>query len=330
MGRIAFPAISLFLAVILAQEASAGMTYTNPVIKSGADPGILTHDGIYYLYTTGFGIPVYSSEDLVNWKSRGFALKGGKAGKRKYWAPEVIEKDGKFLMHYSAELPGLGHRIFAGVSDSPLGPFTDEAKPMFDLGTAFIDAHVFIDTDGKAYLFASRDISQNPTSSIYAVPLKDNLVELDGEPKFCIGPNGAWEGRKWNEAPFVVKHKQTYYLMYSAGFFGSENYAIGYATAESPLGPWKKYAGNPILSKTSEVAGPGHHCVTKSPDASETFIVYHSLKNPGHNYKRQIHMDRLRFVSSGNGPDVMQVVDGPSLSPRPVPSQTKKGHGETP
>lgn len=63
---------------------------------------------------------------------------------------------------------------------------------------------------------------------------------------------------------FVVEKGDTYYLIYSANHYESKDYAVGYATASSPKGPWTKYSGNPILRRDKEAAksvglvGTGH------------------------------------------------------------------------
>ena len=82
--------------------------------------------------------------------------------------------------------------------------------------------------------------------------------------KECIEATTAWENTadsKWpvTEGPSVIKYKNLYYLFYTANDFRNPDYAVGYATSNSPLGPWKKYAGNPILSKKNiGVNGTGH------------------------------------------------------------------------
>lgn len=64
---------------------------------------------MYYLYATNtenanLGFKVYSSTDLVNWTDRGWALsKNDVYGDSGFWAPDLIEKDGKFYMYYVAK-----------------------------------------------------------------------------------------------------------------------------------------------------------------------------------------------------------------------------------
>src|SRR3546814_14527931 len=50
-----------------------------------------------------------------------------------------------------------------------------------------------------------------------------------------------------NEGPYVLKHQGLYYLIYSGNGYTSQEYGIGFSVADGPAGPWRKYAGNPIL-----------------------------------------------------------------------------------
>lgn len=102
-----------------------GDTYLNPIIPGVADPGVLLHNRTYYLYPTTTdrnvgGIKVYTSTDLTNWTNQGMAMKAGEDnwGTEGFWAPDIIERDGKFYMYYTAN-----EHICMAVSESPLGPF---------------------------------------------------------------------------------------------------------------------------------------------------------------------------------------------------------------
>ena len=60
------------------------------------------------------------------------------------------------------------------------------------------------------------------------------------------------------EGPSVFKQNGVYYLIYSANGYTSQDYAVGFATSDSPFGPWKKYEGNPVLHKCDGLVGVGH------------------------------------------------------------------------
>jgi GH43 family beta-xylosidase len=107
-------------------------------------------------------------------------------------------------------------------------------------------------------------------------------------------------------------------MMYSANFFGGKNYAVGYATASSPLGPFKKAANNPVLQKNTgsggSVTGTGHNSITYSPDKKEMFCVYHG-RTTATGDERVVFIDRMKIL--GNG--ALEVA-GPTTSAQPVPS----------
>ena len=303
-------------------------TYSNPVIHAGsADPAVIkASDGRYYLYNT-FGFSIWVSDDLATWSYAGSAHPAGSWGVADFWAPEVIEYEGKFYLFYSAERPEGGKRIGLAIGDRPTGPFRDIGRPLFDFGFPTIDAHPFIASDGTKYLFFSMD--QVPTfggrheSHIYGIRLSDDLRSVVGEPVFLLRPDQPWEMRSgnslWNEAPYVIEREGTFYLMYSANFFGGRDYSVGYATAAHPLGPYTKYAGNPILSRGAwggRLSGPGHHSVVASPDDTELFIVYHIHADPAAGGgDRRVAIDRMGFR-----PDGSLYVSGPTLTPQPLPS----------
>ena len=323
--------ILLFLTTACSAEKNFVSEYSNPIDVLVADPYVYQEGKMYYLYGTSApdGFRVYTSKDLVNWRYRGHALKTSKATwpVSAFWAPEVYKKGNEYFMFYCAR--GLnkkanGHtmRICVAKSKSPLGPFKDIKSPAFVLDKAVIDPTVFIDDDGTAYLFYTLDCSENKISEIYVGKLKNNWTEFDGKPVKCFGPSQLWEGGTWNEAPFVIKHGKYYYAMYSANYFASPNYSIGYAVSTNIFGPWKKYKNNPVLKLTDKVSGPGHHCVVKSPDGKEFLVVYHTQQTRGSG-ARQVAIDRLVFEKNKNGGAVIIKILGPTVEPQKYPSGAK-------
>ncbi len=321
----------------------AAPTYTNPLGVDLADPDIIRHDGTYYLYGTSSrsGFHAWTSSDLVEWKAHDqlvFSRTARSWGEEKFWAPDILERDGTFYLYYSAVGPvgndRTSHRICVATSASPLGPFKDVKAPLLDIGKAVIDAHAFIDTDGKAYLYYALDHSENIQrggrrhSHLYVVRLGPDLLSIVGKPVLCTKASQRWEGNPavedtWNEGSLVFKHEKTYIMMYSAQVFSDPRYAVGYATARSPLGPWIKAKENPILKRTEFVSGPGHNSVIASPDGEELFIVYHTHKNLEGGHERELNIDRL-YIEWGINGKVRLRVDGPTRRPTPMPSSASR------
>lgn len=293
-------------------------TYTNPVMQDGADPYVLFHDGVYYMYiTNGYswnGFEVYTSENLVDWEYGGVvAKKGDIIGGSNFWAAEVYYYNNQFYMFYSAD-----EKSAVAVSDSPFGPFKKTSDDfLFDFSA--IDGSLLFDDDGRIYLFFSRiRHSEGEGQQIWGCEMNSDLISVKPETLTLVSaPDKAWDG--WvNEGPFVLKHNGTYYLTYSGDFYFNRNYAVGYATSSSPLGEYVKYKNNPVLKSDTFIHGTGHHCFTQSPDGSEMFIVYHCHNSAYKVHDRKICIDRVKFTETENGIDVLTVY-GPTVTAQPMP-----------
>jgi xylan 1,4-beta-xylosidase len=307
--------------------AAASQTYSNPVLVDTysinrakppryhgilgiGDPAVIFHKGKYYLYPTGdnHGYNVYISGDLVHWSKGPRVFRSSEKG---VWAPDVFfnPDDGRFYLYYT-----VNGRIGVAASDRPDGLFRD-------LGTLVrhaIDAHLFRDEDGSYFLYYAR----YPAFAIFVQPMS-SPVKKKGDAVEVITPSEAWELRDVpvTEAPWMLKHRGVYYLLYAGGSADSEHYAIGYAYAKNPSGPFVKYPGNPIVKEGNGIFGPGHPSVVR--DREGTFwMVYHQQKDATRGWNRIICIDPLWFDDKG-------VLHGNASrgTPEPAPVMSKKGRG---
>ena len=318
----------------ISNRAKKAKTFSNKNLypTTCADPFILKYKDTYYLYCTAethltdLGIPVYKSKDLIHWEGpcgkgpHGLALyKDDVWGNKMFWGGDVIEKNGKFYM-----FPTVEEHLVVAVSDSPLGPFKQKIKKPMHEKIKEIDGSVFIDGNGKAYIYFIRLDGGN---KIYVAELSNDLLSMkDKTIKFCIeSEEGTWERGPNKPRAFVTegaytfKHNGYYYLTYTANHFMSKDYAVGYATSKKPTGPWKKFKANPILKATDEVHGPGNAIFIKSPSEKEMFIVYHRHCSTNAVWPRRLALDRAYFKKDPKGgPDIL-IVNGPTLNEQPAP-----------
>ena len=300
-------AVAAVSVTISRAETTAGpsprpLKYSNPILTEDnpADPDVLLVDGTYYLYATtrGRGYDAWTSTDLVNWKLRGSVFKAPDGGA---WAPDLLHNvrgDGKFYLYYTDSKPDAprhgpqGKQIGVAVSDSPLGPFVDKKV----LADGSIDAHLFQDDDGKYYLYYVEIVDG---FKIFAQRMSDPLTK-EGDRVEVIHPTEHWEMASGHvtEGPFMLKRNGIFYLMYSGSGADTPNYAIGYATSKSPMGPFQKFAGNPIAHRGNGIYGPGHHCVVDGPNG-KMWMVYHQKSNDGTNYRRFLALDPIWFDEAG-------------------------------
>ncbi len=299
-------------------------TFKNPIL-SGADPFVLMHNDMYYLYCTtendkkledyrSFdtsidgedGIKVYQSEDLKTWSDMGYCLKKEDVmGEKWFWAPEVYYYKNKFYMVYSAE-----EHLAIAVAENPLGPFVQKEKKWLREANS-IDGHLFFDDDGSIYLYYVRF---NNGNKIYVAKMSEDLMSIEKEYEECIiAAEESWETIDCSvaEGPFVLKHNGIYYITYSANHTRCKDYAVGYAISTSPLGPFNKHEKNPILHGRDNLVGTGHHSFLKFKDEKTMLCAYHCHNDNPDNFKpRKFCLCTAEFVQSDSGVDEL-VIYGP-------------------
>jgi arabinan endo-1,5-alpha-L-arabinosidase len=308
-------------------------TFTNPVhAGSFADPFVLRVDDGYVAYGTGAivdgrAFEVLRSDDLVHWTSVGGALEPlGEDWATDYWAPEVAAADGRWFMYYSVGTDDRGHRLRVAVADAPDGPFVDAGVVLTPDERFAIDASPFRDDDGRWYLYYAHDVLEGDrVGTTVAVDRLVTMTRLAGEPRTLLRASADWQlyerGRRmygatydWHtlEGPFVRMRDGRYHLFYSGGSWQREGYGVGYAVADSPLGPFREPVTGPVVLRTVPGAaiGPGHNCVVCGPDGAD-WIVYHAW-DPEH-AGRRMWIDRL--VWGADGPER----SGPTTGPQPCP-----------
>lgn len=239
--------------------------------------------------------PMYKSKNLSEWSAAGadggemFALSGGNClGFSQFWAPQIFRKSGKYYFAYTAcaeeskdILKSL--RVAIASADKIEGGFSNA----FILPSAVpeIDPFVFIDDDGKAYIYL---VHWARGGGIWAQRLSDDLKTRIGEMKSCVRATEDWErtplsaefaklnaaAKRENpdispwllyrasgvtaEGPTLVKRAGKYALFYSANDYRSPDYCVCVAVADSPMGDFKKLQKPVITRRNTGFNGTGH------------------------------------------------------------------------
>ncbi len=303
--------------------------FQNPVINLDfPDPDLLKVGDTYYAYATNSGptnIQLARSNDLVHWEMLSGALPAlplwAKPQAGLTWAPEVTtgSDENTYLMYFTSRDEATDKQcIGVATADDPEGPFrtTGTANEKAFICQAqeggSIDPASFTDDDGSHYLLWKNDGNCcGIVTRIYIQKLSEDGLSLEDEPTVLIENDQGWEGRLV-EAPTLWKQNDRYYLFYSANAYNTDRYAVGYAVADSVLGPYTKHT-KPLLETDMQhggAFGPGGQDVVLDDDG-ETWLVYHSW-DPTVTY-RGMQIDRL--VWKGDVP----VVEGPKRTPQAFP-----------
>lgn len=286
----------------------------NPIITSiyTADPAPMVYGDTLYLYTshdedelvndfyTMLDWRCYSTQDMVNWTDHGtvFSLKDIVWADDRAWAPQVVERNGKFYMYCPVHKMGGGMAIAVGISNSPTGPFKDLlASPLVNEGDwNDIDPTVFIDDDGQAYLYFG-----NP--ELRYVLLNDNMITYNKEvgvvkipmTEESFGKGSQSTGTTYAEGPWFYKRNDIYYMVYAAFGENMPSEHLAYSTSDSPTGPWT-YRG--VLMTEEGGTFTNHPGIIDFKGHS--YLFYHTADLPGGNlFKRSVCVAEFTYNEDG-------------------------------
>lgn len=294
-------AVPLYVSISTCSDETQPLPDKSPVFLG--DPYILVDDGTYYMYGTGqdsdTGISVYKSDNLKTWEGPvgavdGFALhKQDVYGDRWYWAPEVYQIDDLYYMFFSVE-----EHMAVATSESPLGPFTQQEKSTLTNFKA-IDHSLFVDDDGTYYLYFAKFEEGLET---WVAEIEEDFSSIrEGTMQRVVSRSQDWERSLKdpvgivNEGAQVIKHEDMYYMIYSANHYASQDYGIGLAYADHPMGPWTKQESNPILQNPDDRVGTGHSMIFEGTDG-QLYMAYHAHFDQTNVHPRAAYINPVEFV----------------------------------
>ena len=306
----------------------------NPVIQTmyTADPAPVVHHGTLYLFSShdqdvgeknNFNMKDWvlaTTTDMVNWTQHGAIaslldfpwaakeISGWHGFNNGAWAPQAIERDGKWYLYAPVQGRGIG----VLVADNPLGPYTDPIKKALIAGQYdSIDPTVYIDDKGQAYLAWG-----NP--NLWSVKLNKDMISYDTS----VGENGLIRhpmtvkalgerippdekrGTSYEEGPWLYKRNNRHYLFFAGGPLPEP---LGYSTGPTPEGPWT-YGG---VVMTPQSAFTNHPGVVDFK--GKTYLFYHNAALPGGDgFKRSVSVDELKFNPDGSVQTVQPTKEGPA------------------
>lgn len=251
----------------------------------------------FYMFTTGQGISVSRSSDLVNWQYSGrvfnkapdWTFKEVPEFKGALWAPDIAFVNGTYFLYYSVSTFGSNRSCIGLAVNEKLNPqdprYQWEDRGLVITSTSADDFNAidpnFIQTDdGRAWLaFGSfwtgiKLIELDPATGL---PLKNppDMIALASRPGVEYNPI---------EAPFIYQHGAYYYLFVSWDFCCQKvksTYNIRVGRANEITGAYLDKDGKPmlegggtlVLEGAGDMHGPGHNAVIR--DGDRDLLVHH-------------------------------------------------------
>ncbi len=299
----------------------------NPLIMTQftADPSARVFNGKVYLYpshdilaTPGHGrvgwfcmqdYHVFSSPNLTDWTDHGIVVSQNKvpwADSAAYsmWAPDCIERAGKYYFYFPAPAKSGGTRGFSvgvAIADDPSGPFVPQRLPI--AGIHGIDPNVQIAPDGQAYIYWAQ-------GNLYDAKLKENMLELASEPVKLEG----FPDKGLKEGPYLFERKGIYYMTYP--HVADKIERLEYAMSDNPLGPFK-YAGV-LMDESASGCWTNHQSIIDFKN--QWYLFYHNDDlSPNFDKNRSVRVDSLFFNEDGT---ILKII--PTLRGVGITSATKK------
>lgn len=317
----------------------------NPIIRDqfSADPTARVINGKVYVFPSHdipappdknlrenwFCMPdyhVFSSDNLSDWTDHGVIVSQNKvpwvdSTSYSMWAPDCIEKNGKYYFYFPANKNVAGPNgrkgfgIGVAIADKPEGPYVPQENAIE--GVFGIDPNILIDKDGQAYLYYSM-------RHIFVAKLKDNMTELASEPVAIA--NLPEKGLK--EGPFVFERKGKYYLTFPHVENNTER--LEYAMGDSPMGPFTMTGV--IMDESETGCWTNHHSMIDYK--GQWYLFYHHNDySPDFDKNRSVCIDSLFFNADGTIKKVIPTKRGVGLSYAGSPIQIDRystiGEGAT-
>lgn len=224
----------------------------NPIIKGFyPDPSICKKDDDYYLVNSSFGyspgIPIFHSQDLVNWEQIGNCLEHesavdltGTPASGGIFAPTIRYYDGTFYIITTNA--ATRKNFYIQTTD----PYQGWSTPIKIDNWPGIDPSFFFDDDGKVYVQGTRDFFSDEIPGIYQSEFNIETGQvLTPRQLISEGTGGAAA-----EGPHVYKLNGYYYLTIAEG--GTEyGHMVTLFRSSTVNGPFVPYQKNPIVTNRS-------------------------------------------------------------------------------
>jgi arabinan endo-1,5-alpha-L-arabinosidase len=256
------------------------------------DPStVVVHEGRFYTYGTGRGLPILVSDDGWSWRSGG-ALLDAVAGERaevlerggnNTWAPDVIRSGDKYFVYYSA--PATQPRSAIGLL---VGTTLDPEAP--DYG--WQDGGAVVWSDGVEDNYAiDPGLFRDPTNGSLWMTYGSyfgyiRLVELDPATGRRLHPESEPVDIAINgEASTMIHRDGWYYLLLTHGSCcagPSSSYNIRMGRARAVTGPFVdnmgidmlRGGGKLFIGSGGRYIGPGHFGLLELGDGVEKFSLH--------------------------------------------------------
>jgi arabinan endo-1,5-alpha-L-arabinosidase len=289
------------------------------------DPVMAKQGDTYYLFCTGRGITLWSSQDLKTWKSEKpvfaaapeWAVQAVPTFRNHIWAPDISYHKGLYYLYYSVSAFGKNTSAIGLATNTTLNP-RDKAYKWVDHGMVIqsfpgktnwnaIDPNLVTDRSGTPWLaFGSfwdgLKLVQLTKDRKHLAESPDNLPTIASRKKDPAEP-----GNNAIEAPFIFRKNGYYYLFASTDYCCkgvNSTYKMVVGRAKDVQGPYldcngvpmDKGGGTLLLEGNPEWYGVGHNAVYTF--GKKDYLVFHGYE-AADNGRSKLRLELLTWDKDG-------------------------------
>ena len=324
--------IAAFLAgsfMVQSQPFRDSVGTIRPIAETSVhDPVMIRQNGVYYIFCTGFGISVYSSVNMSDWKKEKpvfdkapqWALNAIPVFKGHIWAPDISYKDGLYYLYYAVSSFGSNNSCIGLAINKTLNPADKEFK-WIDKGKVLesrsgrdmwnaIDPNLVEDESGNGWLtfgsFWNGIKLVKLDKSLAAVAEPQEWYTIASRPRdFSIADSLAGNGAI--EAPFIFKKSGYYYLFVSWDYCcraEKSDYKLVVGRSLHIKGPFldksgksmSQNGGSLLLEGDKNWYGVGHNAVYTFDN--QYYMIFHGYEVKSHGMPK-LRIEKLDWDADG-------------------------------
>jgi len=276
-------------------EAQAGQDGIVPVTGALAthDPTIVKVGETYLRFSTGPGIPLAGSHDLIHWKLAGVVFSQNPAwtsktipGSGDFWAPDVVHRGNQWRLYYAVSTFGSNRSAIGWAVNDALDP-ARPSEGWVDRGAVLEsfreDDFNAIDPQIAAGPGSDWLVYGSFWSGIHMRPMTADGILVQGSSSVALASRP--ESPHAIEGAYLSAHDGKYYLFVSFDFCcrgKRSTYNIRVGRSDTFVGPYLDRDSKPMLEGGGTLLkatqdpdyGPGHNSILA--DGDKTYIVYHT------------------------------------------------------
>ena len=301
------------------------------------DPVMIRQNNTYYVFCTGWGISVFSSTDMKNWKKEKsvfpkapqWAVDSIHSFKGHIWAPDISFFNGQYYLYYSVSAFGKNTSCIGLAINKTLDPldpqfqWVDQGKIIQSIPGVTnwnaIDPNLITDEKGNPYLcFGSfwdglKLVKLSPDAKSVAEDIRfiPTIASRKSNPKMenppSVDDNPVDAGGNAIEAPFIFKKEKYYYLFASIDYCCkgiNSTYKMIVGRSKKVTGPYVDETGKPMASGGGTILLQGDenwhgvgHNAVVSFDGTD-YLVFHAY-DAHDDGKPKLRVEKLEWNKMG-------------------------------